>query len=285
MEFVILTGLSGAGKGRTKSILADFGYYCIDNLPLELLGLMVELAQVRHDRFERVALVVDARSNERFDAVFEALEHMRALNFDVKVLFLEADNTYILRRYKETRRRHPLDDQYPEMDAAINAERQLLTPLRQVATNVVNTTNLSSNQLRDVLVPLFGDASTRMQMVTEIRTFGFKHGLPMEADLVFDVRFLPNPFYVTELRPLTGKDAPVHDFVMDFPQCGQFLRKLCDMLAFLMPQFQAEGRQKLVIAIGCTGGKHRSVTIAEEVGHFLTRENYAYTMLHRDIDK
>jgi UPF0042 nucleotide-binding protein len=283
MEFVIITGLSGAGKGRVKSIMADLGYYCVDNLPVELLGAAIEMAKADSARFGRMAFVLDARSNRDFGQLTEKLEDMAMRDISVRILYLEAREEYIVKRYKETRRRHPLDGEYPELARAIGAERELLEPLRRRADTIIDTTGLSANQLTEKLAPIFGHEGKSPVMATEVRTFGFKNGIPPDADMVFDVRFLPNPFYIAELKPLTGLDAPVSEYVMRFPEAQRFLRVLCELLEFLLPQYQAEGRQKLVIAIGCTGGRHRSVTLAERTGEFLKRGGWRHEVLHREI--
>ncbi|GHV32440.1 nucleotide-binding protein [Clostridia bacterium] len=268
MQIVIITGLSGAGKGRTKSIFSDFGYFCADNLPPELLEPMAGIG-----RFERVAIVADIRAHADFDALLAFREKHAA-----RVLFLDADNAYIARRYKETRRRHPLDARCHDLNAAIDAERKLLTPLRELADMTVDATNLSANALREQLLPVFGDSAP--EMVVETRSFGFMYGIPPDADMVFDVRFLPNPFYIPELRPLTGRDKTLSDYVMSFAEAGEFAARLKELMGFLIPRYRAEGRQKLVIAIGCTGGRHRSVTLAENLGKALGCE-----ISHRDIEK
>ena len=277
MELVILTGLSGSGKGRVKSALADMGWYCVDNLPPGVAPAMVEyaLGQGRHDR---LVLVTDARSCRDFGPVLDYTRRAKGMNVKTRVLYVEADQEYIVRRYKETRRRHPLDAQNPSLEDAIEAERSLLTPMREHADMTLDATGLSHNQLSEKLAPWFGPGGAAPEMYIEVRSFGFMRGTPSDADLVFDVRFLPNPFYLSELRPLTGRDAPVAEYVLNRPEAVEFLERLYALADYLIPQYRAENRQKLLVAIGCTGGKHRSVAIAEALGKHVNA-----AVSHRDL--
>ncbi|MCL2084449.1 MAG: RNase adapter RapZ [Oscillospiraceae bacterium] len=283
MELVILTGLSGSGKGRAKSILSDMGYYCVDNPPPEMICAMAEYAAARGGRYEKMALSVDSRGCRAYEPVLESLRRVEAMGVKTRILYLEADAAYIIRRYKETRRRHPLDDGCPSLEDAIEAERRLLAPMREHAEMTLDATGLSANQLTEKLSPLFGPGGAAPEMRVEVRSFGFMRGLPPEADLVFDVRFLPNPFYVRELKALTGRDAPVSDYVLNRPEAREFLERLFALVDYLIPQYRAESRQKLVAAVGCTGGKHRSVAVAEALAAHISAHGVCPAVLHRDI--
>lgn len=285
MEFLIVSGLSGAGKSRVATLLEDIGYYCVDNMPVELIPRFAELCVASGERYNRVALVTDVRAGTSFDELFHCLELLRALNCAYKILFVEAKTEVILRRYSETRRKHPLAADAESIENAILRESELLIPLRSRADYVIDTSNLMPADLREHIIELFSPDGKAHPMFVQVMSFGFKYGLPPAADMVFDVRFLPNPYYIGELRPCSGLDERVSGFVKGWPQTETFLTKLKDITEFLLPQYVAEGKTTLSIAIGCTGGRHRSVTLACELGAFVSAQGYNSTVTHRDIAK
>ena len=284
MDFIIVTGMSGAGKSRTVDALEDIGFYCVDNMPPKLITKMAELCL--KSSFSRVAVVTDLRGGDLFYGLFEELDAMKEAGFAYKLLFLDAGDAELMRRYKETRRRHPLTELAAGgLSEAIRNERVLLRPARVRADYVIDTTHLSAAELRQRLTGLFLDSIKNAMLVT-VMSFGFKYGLPAEADLVFDVRCLPNPFYVDELKLRTGLEQDVQDFVMDAPESGELLERLEGLTAFLLPLYQKEGKTQLTIAVGCTGGKHRSVTIAERLyQHLSDNGRHNVRTAHRDIAK
>ncbi len=279
-EFLIVTGVSGAGGSTAADTFEDLGWFVIDNLPPALISKVAELVQAPGASTERVALVV--RTEHYLDELIRALEHLRT-TARVRVLFLEASDEVLVRRYENTRRRHPLGD-VDRVSEAIARERELLDPVKAMADVVVDTSDLNVHQLRDRLVDLFAhEAETPMQ--TSIVSFGYKHGLPLDVDLVFDCRFLPNPHWVDDLRPLSGLDQPVRDYVCAQPETGEFLAKLDDLLGLLLPAFVKEGKTYLSIAVGCTGGRHRSVVVAEELAGLLAARGFHPMVHHRDLAK
>lgn len=285
MQFVIVSGLSGAGKSKTASFLEDLGFYCVDNMPVDLIPQFAQLCMATKGRYERVALVTDVRASLTFEGLFKALEGLDQMRLQYTILFVEAQTDTIIKRYKETRRKHPLTRDGSDLVEAVERERSLMEPIRNRANAIIDTTNLSTAKLRGVVINLVaGDLKDRAMTVT-VLSFGFKFGLPMEADLVFDVRFLPNPYYIPELRGKTGMDQEVRDFVFSYQQTKDFVSKLEDLLAFLLPSYVDEGKTNLVIAVGCTGGKHRSVSVARELGEFAARRGYAITVSHRDLGR
>lgn len=285
MEFLIVSGMSGAGKSRTIDVLEDIGFYCVDNMPPMLLPKFAELCTQSQDALPRVAIVVDARGGELLNDFATALDELTRMEVDYKILFLECENAVLARRYKETRRKHPLTDYCGgSVIKAIEAERQLLRVVRTRTDYLIDTTHLSSAQLREQIVSLFlGDA--REGMLVRCMSFGFKYGFPAEADLVMDVRCFPNPFYVETLRHKTGLDADVRDYVLESADTQTFLNKLYDMVDFLLPLYENEGKTQLVIAIGCTGGKHRSVALTECLAKHLQASGNRVMVNHRDIEK
>ena len=264
MEILIITGLSGGGKSRAASYLEDIGYYTVDNLPAEMMVKFADFCAGSSGRYDRVALVYDVRSGEPTDILIETLERLKASGVNCRMLFLEADNQTIVNRYKETRRMHPLQKKGESVEQAIRREREWMQPVRDHADFVLDTSALS---------------------IAKLLSFGFKHGIPIEADLVFDVRFMPNPYYVPELKNKTGLDQAVRDFVFSFRQTNDFMEQLEKMLTFLLPLYAEEGKSALVIAIGCTGGHHRSVAVAHELAEYITEEGYQVTENHRDISR
>ncbi len=280
-EFLIITGLSGAGRSQAADTFEDLGWFVIDNMPPALLPKVPELVQAPGSTTERVALVVG--TGAYFDELTPALDQLRKTAGRVRVLFLEATTEVLVRRYENTRRRHPMAEA-DRVSEGIEKERALLDPVKSQADVVVDTSNLNVHQLRDRLLELFTrDAEAGLQ--TSVVSFGYKHGLPLDVDLVLDCRFLPNPHWVDELRPLTGLDPPVRDYVLDQPEAKEFLDKLDDLLELLLPAYVKEGKSYLSIAVGCTGGNHRSVVIADQLAGLLQKRGFSPTVSHRDIEK
>jgi UPF0042 nucleotide-binding protein len=282
MEFLIISGMSGSGKSRAINALEDIGFYCVDNMPPKLLPVFVELSQQAGQ--ERVAVVIDSRAGcASLELLPEMIDSLRE-EHRLRVLFLECEDLVLARRYKETRRVHPMQGQYGTVSAAISAEREPLSPIRQRADYLVDTTLLSPIVLRERISEMF--LSEEDALITlECMSFGFKYGYPAEADMVFDVRCFPNPYYIKELKAQTGLDAAVSDYVMACEDVQVFRRKLHDMVQFLLPLYIREGKRRLVVAIGCTGGRHRSVTLAEDLARFGKELGYPVTVNHRDIQK
>lgn len=284
LEFVIISGLSGGGKSRAASFMEDMGYFCVDNLPVPLIAKFAELGMAGSEEFDRAVLVTDVRAGSSFDGLLHVLNELSGMKCDYRILFMEASDDAIIKRYKESRRSHPLMVECDTLEEAIAREREMLRPLRDRADYIIDTTDLPTAKLKDELHRLFQhDRQARENLNVSVTSFGFKNGLPRAADLVFDVRFLPNPFYLPELRPLNGLDTAVRDYVFANGQAREFLDKLTDLLAFLLPRFVEEGKTALVIAIGCTGGHHRSVAIAREVAAFVRSLGYPVTEHHRDL--
>ena len=285
MEILIITGLSGGGKSRAASYLEDIGYYTVDNLPAEMMVKFADFCAGSSGRYDRVALGYDVRSGEPTDILIETLERLKASGVNCRMLFLEADNQTIVNRYKETRRMHPLQKKGESVEQAIRREREWMQPVRDHADFVLDTSALSIAKLRSELLDLFGQQGDRGGLAVNILSFGFKHGIPIEADLVFDVRFMPNPYYVPELKNKTGLDQAVRDFVFSFRQTNDFMEQLEKMLTFLLPLYAEEGKSALVIAIGCTGGQHRSVAITKALADFIKQKGYQATENHRDMTR
>ena len=285
MEFIIISGLSGAGKSRAASIMEDMGFFCVDNLPAPLIPKFAELGMAGTGEYDRVVLVTDVRSGTNFSALFQSLEALKGMKCPYRILYMDASDDVIIKRYKETRRSHPLAEECDSLEGAIALERRMLAPLRERAEFVVDTSDLSTAKLRGELLRLFGRGSQEGAMTVSVTSFGFKHGLPREADLVFDVRFLPNPYYVQELRPRTGLDDGVRDYVFSGGAAGEFLEKLQDLVGFLLPKYVEEGKTALVVAVGCTGGHHRSVAIAHALAAYIRGRGYPVTESHRDLGR
>lgn len=285
MDFVIITGLSGAGKSRTIDALEDIGFYCVDNMPPKLISKFAEICTQSHGAIEKIAVVTDVRGGELFQGLFEELDYLEDKGFNYKLLFLDANDNVLMRRYKETRRRHPLLDMVDgSIENAIKTERMLLKPAMERADYIIDSSLLSSAQLRDRITSIFLDKIDN-KMLINCMSFGFKYGPATEADLLFDVRCLPNPFYIDELKKKTGLDPDVREYVMKWEQSRQLLQKIIDMIDFLIPLYINEGKTQLVVAFGCTGGKHRSVTFAEKVLRHLIENSHKATVNHRDIIK
>ena len=285
MEFIIISGLSGAVKIMAASFMEDMGFFCVDNLPAPLIPKFAELGLAGTGEYDRVVLVTDVRSGTNFSALFQSLEALKGMKCPYRILYMDASDDVIIKRYKETRRSHPLAEECDSLEGAIALERRMLAPLRERAEFVVDTSDLSTAKLRGELLRLFGRGSQEGAMTVSVTSFGFKHGLPREADLVFDVRFLPNPYYVQELRPRTGLDDGVRDYVFSGGAAGEFLEKLQDLVGFLLPKYVEEGKTALVVAVGCTGGHHRSVAIAHALAAYIRGRGYPVTESHRDLGR
>ena len=281
-QLVILTGLSGSGKGSVLNTFEDLGYYCVDNLPVTLIPTFAELYEGGRGEVERAALLVDAREGAQIDllpGIYKKLagEHAATL------VFIEASDAALLRRFSETRRPHPLGQGAPVAEG-IRQERRRMAPIRRLADVIIDTTKFTVHDLRQVVIDRFQNPGRRPLLVSVV-SFGFRYGIPADADLVFDVRFLPNPHFVPRLRPFSGKDTRVARYIRSFPQTGEFLRRIESLLAYLIPHYIREGKSYLTVAFGCTGGRHRSVALAEVIRNFLQRKGYSAKVMHRDLDK
>ncbi|PYN22802.1 MAG: RNase adapter RapZ [Candidatus Rokuibacteriota bacterium] len=284
LSFVVITGLSGAGKSFAIKCFEDMGFFCVDNLPTTLIPTFADLIMRSEQPIHRVALGVDVREGAYLSRLLDTIRELRARGHAVEVLFLEASEEALVRRYHETRRRHPLAGDGNALDG-IRAERKALSDLREVADRIVDTSALTVHQLKDRLVEFYVAPKTQPGLAPSLVSFGFKHGVPFDADLVFDVRFLVNPHFVDALRGLDGRDERVRTFVLNHPESKELLRRLEDFLRFVLPCYEREGKAYLTVAIGCTGGRHRSVTVAEELKRFLTGIGYAATVVHRDLQR
>ena len=286
MRFVIVTGVSGAGKTAALKMLEDMGYFCVDNLPIQLLEKFASLLpEMQSENVRNVALGIDARSGSALDELEVVLDRMKQTGYDYEILFMDAEDSVLVKRYKESRRSHPLA-RAGRVDEGIRLEREKTKFLRKRADYIIDTSNLLTRELKQEIDRIFVDNQDFCNMMISVLSFGFKYGIPADADLVFDVRFLPNPYYVDELRPLTGLDDRVFNYVMDCDIARAFADKLEDMVNFLIPNYVKEGKTNLVIAIGCTGGKHRSVTLARELYSRLSgNTKYGFRLEHRDAQK
>ena len=285
MEFLIITGLSGAGKTRAADVLEDLDYYCVDNLPVALMTRFAELCLDTRGRYEKVALVTDIRDREGFGELPNTIEELRKMECDVRILYMDADVQTLVRRYKESRRPHPLAEKGMTTEEAVAKEEELLAPIKRSADYVVNSSSMTLGVLQNRLFALFAGEGRKRELAVTVMSFGCKHGIPLDADLVFDARFLPNPFYVDSLRTMSGLDRPVAEFVFSHQQTRTFLEKLEEMIAFLLPYYIEEGKVALTIAIGCTGGRHRSVALADALHKHLLANNINSVNINRDIDK
>ena len=285
MEITIVSGLSGAGKSRVAAVLEDMDFYCVDNMPVALMPKFAELCIAAQGRYERVALVTDVRALENISELFNTLDEMREIGCEHEILFIEAEMETIVRRYKETRRRHPLEAAGRSLEETVKIEMEMLAPVRAQADDIVDTTGLTLNKLQRRLFKRYMDGQEYKALSVSVKSFGFKHGLPIEADLLFDVRFMPNPFYDPELRDKTGLDDLVKDYVFGLEQSNEFFSKLCDMMDFLLPHYIEEGKRYLVVCVGCTGGKHRAPAIAQALAEYLSEQGYPVDCIHRDIDR
>ncbi|MBC6695433.1 RNase adapter RapZ [Terrisporobacter mayombei] len=282
MKFIIVTGLSGSGKSEAMRSLEDMGFYCVDNLPPTLIPKFAELCYQSNSTIDKVALGIDVRGRKFFEALHESLNVLKKDKYPFEVLYLDCSDDILLKRYKMTRRNHPLaiNRQIPE---GIKMEKTILEPLKEIADCIIDTSNMKPKDLKEEIGKIYYDGETNNNLTISVVSFGFKHGIPTDSDLVFDVRFLPNPYYVEELREKTGEEQSVRDYVMNSEISAKFYEKLLDMINFLVPQYIEEGKHHLVISIGCTGGRHRSVTISNLIGDELMKQGYRVVKKHRDF--
>lgn len=282
MKFIIITGLSGSGKSEAMRSLEDMGFYCVDNLPPTLIPKFAELCYQSNSTIDKVALGIDVRGRKFFEALHESLNTLRKDKYPFEVLYLDCSDDILLKRYKMTRRNHPLsiNRQIPE---GIKIERGMLEPLKEIADCIIDTSNMKPKDLKEEISKIYANGEVNNNLTISVVSFGFKHGIPSDSDLVFDVRFLPNPYYIDELRIKTGEDQDVRDYVMDSDISHKFYEKLLDMINFLVPQYIEEGKHHLVISIGCTGGRHRSVTICNLISDELMKQGYRVVKKHRDF--
>ncbi len=285
MEILIISGLSGGGKSKAASFLEDSGFYIVDNMPAAMILKFAEFCAGGGGRYARVALVYDVRTAESFSELFDVLDKLKGMEGVCRMLFLDASPAAIIKRYKETRRRHPLEKETDSLEEAVEKERELMLPVKERADFIIDTTGLSTAKLRRELLRTFNGEGEQGGMTVSVTSFGFKYGLPLEADLVLDVRFMPNPFYIEELRHQTGLDKPVADYVFGFQQTQDFLRKVEDLLSFTRPLYAEEGKTGLVIAVGCTGGHHRSVAITHALTEFVRAQGFQAAEHHRDMER
>ena len=287
MEFVIISGMSGAGKTSALHIMEDIGYYCVDNIPTSLLQTLYKLCKDSSDKaMKRVAVVVDVRGNGDYEGMYDDLENFKKNNEGVSILYIDAKVDSLIVRYKETRRRHPLTERLKDgsVAAAVKEEQRLLVPVKTLADYSIDTTFMSIKQLRERIISMFLENSSNSIMIT-FMSFGFKYGIPLESDLIIDVRCLPNPFYIAELKEHTGLEKCIQDYVLDSEETQEFVKRLIDWLDYSLPLYLKEGKSELVVGIGCTGGKHRSVTIAELLDNYFMEKGYKCIVQHRDVKK
>lgn len=285
MRFVIVSGLSGAGKTQAIRSLEDLGFFCVDNLPPTLIPKFAEACYQTDGKIDRIALVIDIRGAMFFDVLFESLNYLKSNSYRYEVLFLDASDEALVKRYKETRRKHPLAPQGRVLKG-IELERIKLSELKGRADNIIDTSKLSTRELKDKIESIYKeDGQIESQLSVTVLSFGFKYGIPVDSDLVIDVRFLPNPFYIPELKALSGNDKDVRDYVFSFDETHSFINKYYDLLDFLIPFYLREGKRQLIISIGCTGGRHRSVAIANEIFERLKLNNLEVNIEHRDIEE
>lgn len=285
MRFVIVTGLSGAGKTQAIRSLEDLGYFCVDNLPSTLIPKFAEACFQTQGVIDRVALVLDIRGGKFFDNIFEALDYLKNNGYSYEILFLDASDEVLIKRYKESRRKHPLAPEGRIING-IELERKKLEEIRNMANNIIDTSKLATRELKEKITLIYQkEGQIETKLIVTVVSFGFKYGIPVDSDLVFDVRFLPNPFYIPDLKHYSGNEKPVSEYVMSFPQTKDFIDKLHDMLKFLIPNYIKEGKRQLIVSIGCTGGRHRSVTIANEIYKRLKNDGQIVNIDHRDIEE
>ncbi|MCT8976413.1 RNase adapter RapZ [Clostridium sp. CX1] len=285
MRFVIVTGLSGAGKTQAIRNLEDLGYFCVDNLPPTLIPKFAEACYQTDGKIDKIALVIDIRGGKFFDDLFESLKYLKEQGYKYEILFLDASDEVLVKRFKESRRKHPLAPDGRILNG-ISMERNKLREVKDRADNIIDTSKLATRELREEITKIYSEeGQMETQLMITILSFGFKYGIPVDSDLVFDVRFLPNPYYIPELKKYSGNDKPVRDYVMSFEETNNFIDKLEDMLQYLIPNYLKEGKRQLIVSIGCTGGRHRSVTIANAIYEKLTNNEYRVNIDHRDIDE
>ncbi|WP_234123043.1 RNase adapter RapZ [Clostridium hydrogenum] len=285
MRFVIVTGLSGAGKTQAVRSLEDLGYFCVDNLPPTLIPKFAEACFETKGKIDKIALVIDIRGGKFFDDLFVSLDYLKNNGYEYEILFLDASDEVLIKRYKESRRKHPLAPEGRILNG-ISLERKKLEEIRDRANDIIDTSKLATRELKEKITSIYREeGQVETELIITVLSFGFKYGIPVDSDLVFDVRFLPNPFYIPELKHYSGNEAPVSDYVKSFPQTNAFIDKLEDMLKFLIPHYLKEGKRQLIVAIGCTGGRHRSVTIANEIYKRLKDDGNIVNIDHRDINE
>ncbi len=283
MRFVVVTGMSGGGKSTVLKMLEDSGFYCVDNLPVSLIEKLVELIATPNSEISKVALGLDVRADQSFEDAMRILTHLKNRGYKFEILFMDANEEVLIKRYKETRRVHPLAVE-GRVEEGVRKERKVLAEIQKNADYIIDTTNLLTRELKEEINRIFIQNEGYNSLMVTVMSFGFKNGIPADADLVFDVRFLPNPFYIEELKHKTGNDKEVRDYVMSYEEAGTFLSKLEDMVSFLIPNYVKEGKNRLVIAIGCTGGKHRSVTLANALYESMKNHGqYGLKLYHRDV--
>lgn len=285
MEFLIITGLSGAGKSRAADVLEDLDYYCVDNMPVALMPRFAELCIATGGRYEKVALVTDVRERDGFGELLRTLDELKNINCSSRILYMDSDARTLIRRYKESRRPHPLAAPGMSIEDAIKHEKELLAPIRERADYIVDSSSLTLGKLQNRLYDIFASDGKKRGIDVTVMSFGYKYGLPMSADIVLDARFLPNPYYVDELRPMCGLDRPVRDYVFACQQTRDFTEQLEKMIDFLLPLYVEEGKLALTIAIGCTGGQHRSVALAAALNEHLSAQGVNSVNVNRDVDK
>lgn len=284
MRFIVITGISGAGKSLVANYLEDAGFYCIDNLPPLLIPKIAEICSQSYRKMDKIALVIDIRGGELLNDLFPALDALKKDGHTYEILFMEASDNVVIKRYKESRRSHPLDHE-GSLKKAIAAERRVLEKIKDRANYVIDTSNLTPKQLKEAITGIIVNSEEFGGLIINIISFGFKYGIPIECDLVFDVRFIPNPYYIESMKKHTGKHEHVRNYVLGMPETKEFNEKLNALLDFLIPNYVKEGKSQLVIGIGCTGGRHRSVVIADELMKTLTEKKHRVVIEHRDIDK
>ncbi|KZL93289.1 RNase adapter RapZ [Clostridium magnum] len=285
MRFVIVTGLSGAGKTQAIRNLEDLGYFCVDNLPPTLIPKFAEACYNTDGRIDKIALVIDIRGGKFFDDLFVSLKHLKETGYKYEILFLEASDEVLIKRFKESRRKHPLAPDGRLLNGIL-MERNRLREVKDRADNIIDTSKLATRELREEITKIYSEeGQVETQLIITVLSFGFKYGIPVDSDLAFDVRFLPNPYYIPELKKYSGNDKPVSDYVMSFKETQDFIDKLEDMLQFLIPNYLKEGKRQLIVSIGCTGGRHRSVTIANAIYNKLKDSGHKINIDHRDIEE
>lgn len=284
MEFLVITGMSGAGKSQAMKVMEDMGYYCMDNLPPQLLPKFAELCYESKKTMEKVAVVVDIRGGEFFNSLFKSLDDLADKGIGYKILFLDASDNVLIKRYKELRRPHPLTPEGSIIDG-INQERMMLQELKDRAYYIIDTSKLTIGMLKEEIYKIFLEGGEKRRLSVSITSFGFKNGMLMDGDLIFDVRFLPNPYYIPELKEISGVNEEVKNYVFKWPQTNIFISKVVDMLEFLIPYYIDEGKTQLVVGIGCTGGFHRSVAITNKIGDILSNNGHRTIINHRDMNR
>lgn len=284
MRFIVITGVSGAGKSLVAKHLEDAGFFCVDNLPPLLIPKIAEICFQSGGKMDKIALVIDIRGGELLNDLFPGLEALKEAGYSYEILFMEASDRVLIKRYKESRRSHPLAPE-GRLLKGINEERKVLQKIKDKANYIIDSSNLTPRQLKEEITTIIGDDKAYRGLIISVISFGFKYGIPIDCDLVFDVRFIPNPYYIDSMKRLTGRSETVKNYVMKMPETGEFIKRLEDMVDFLIPNYLKEGKSQLVIGIGCTGGRHRSVVIADVLHKMLQEKQHRAVIEHRDIEK